>query len=550
MKQEIDIPVAMRDGTLLSTDVRWPKGPGPFPVILWRTPYSNTDPVAHGMLRHVHAGYVLVTQDCRGRFDSAGTFNAFHEAEDGYDTIAWVRAQSWCDGRVGMVGASYNTTTQWTAAWTKPQGLCAIVPRVMSRDLFKDTFYINGVFALHLAAGWSSLMTGRASQNTSQLDWTQLHKHLPLQTLTQAAGYESKLYQELLAHPTYDDYWKAVSVEAHYGDIDVPALHMGGWYDIYAEGTLRNYQALAAKGKGKQRLVVGPWAHSFSLNTRMLGQIDFGPQSTTGLEELESRWLARFVRGEDNGVDREPPVRIFVMGVNQWRDEEAWPLARAVETPCYLASGGRANTLFGDGELIPNPPHIPPGNPLAAYDHYTYHPENPVPMLGGALWGPLAGPHDHSPIERRDDVLVYTGPVLQEAMEVTGYVNAVLHVSSDAVDTDFVARLCDVYPDGRSMIVCDGVAATRFREGLEQALPMTPGDVYELKISLGPTAIVFLPGHRVRLEVTSSCFPRFARNLNTGEPAATGTRMQMARQRVHHTVKHPSRLILPVIPSA
>jgi uncharacterized protein len=549
MKKQIDIRVAMRDGVELSTDVIWPDGDGPWPAILWRTPYSNTDPVAHGLMRHVNAGYVVVSQDCRGRYDSAGKFDAFKEAEDGCDTIAWVRKQAWCDGRVGMVGASYSTTTQWAAAWTKPEGLKAIVPRVMSRDLFKDTFYVNGVFALHLAAGWSCRMVGRAMQNTDALDWATLYRHLPLESLTTNAGYESALYKALLAHPTYDDFWKAMSVEAHYGDIDVPALHMGGWYDIYAEGTLRTYEALAGRGKGKQRLVVGPWAHSFSLNTRMLGQIDFGPNSTTGLEELEARWLTRFVRGEENGVDKEPPVRIFVMGINQWREEDAWPLKRAVETPCYLASGGRANTLFGDGQLISAPPPIAPGNPAGASDGYTYHPENPVPAVGGNLWGPLAGPQDHSGIERRDDVLVYTGPVLEKPLEVTGYVNAVVHVSSDAVDTDFVVRLCDVYPDGRSMIVCDGVAATRFREGLEKAVMMTPGDVYELKISLGPTSIVFLPGHRLRVEITSSCFPRFARSLNTGEPQATGTRMQAAKQKVHHTVKHPSRLVLPVVAS-
>jgi len=230
------------------------------------------------------------------------------------------------------------------------------------------------------------------------------------------------------------------------------------------------------------------------------------------------------------------------MGANAWRDEQAWPLARSVDTAYFLASGGAANSLYGNGRLQPAAPEGAPS------DSYVYNPDNPVPTLGGGAYLSASGPTDHTPIERRDDVLVYTGAPVDTSMEVTGFVKMVLYIASDAVDTDFVTRLCDVYPDGRSIVLCDGIARTRHREGLDREVFMTPGRVYELPIDLGVTSNVFLPGHRVRLEVTSSCFPRFARNLNTGEPEATGTRWQVTRQTVHHSCAHPARLILPVIP--
>jgi uncharacterized protein len=547
MRTQFHIPVPMRDGTLLSTELRLPPGqnPGPFPTVLWRTPYSNSDPTVHGLLRHVHAGYALVTQDCRGRFDSDGVFNAFHEADDGFDTIAWITSQPWSNGSVGMVGASYSTTTQLTAAWTRPPGLKAFVPRVMSRDLFKDTFYVNGVFALSLAADWSFLMQGRTQQNTAQLDWTSLYHHLPLNTLPKAAGFHDTLYVDLLSHPTYDDYYRPTSVEAHWSDIHTPALHIAGWYDIYLQGTLRTYQALTALGKAPQKLIIGPWIHAFNLSASKVGQLDFGPDAALNIEQIESRWLDRFLKNTDNKIDQEPPVSLFVMGINQWRSEPAWPIARAIETPFYLTSQGHANTLFGNGGLTTTPPSTTSGAPT---DHYTYSPHNPVPNVAGPLRGSLAGPGDHTPIERRDDVLVYTSPTIEKPTEVTGYIHLILHISSNVTDTDFVARLCDVYPDGRSIILCDGVAATRFREGLHQALPMTPGEIYEINICLTATSNVFLPGHKIRLEVTSSCFPRFARNLNTGEPYATGTNIKIAHQTIHHTPTHPSRLILPIVP--
>jgi hypothetical protein len=541
MKQFFNVPILMRDGVRLSADICRPDGDGPFPVIVHRTPYN----AAFSGFRDVEAGYAVVLQDCRGRHDSEGCFAPFREAEDGFDTLAWVRAQKWCDGRLGMIGGSYTASTQLAAAWMNPPGLRAITPRVMGRDLFKDLIYHNGVFNLSLCTTWGFGVSGRVAQSGATVDWPRIFRHLPLITMDEAAGYHVPYFREWLSHPTYDGYWADLSVEAHYPRFDLPILHMGGWYDLYLDGLLRNYQGIRNHGgpmaRAHQKLIVGPWGHA--LNTRSIGQLDFGPQAVTNLDDVEARWLERWVSEKENGIEHEPPVRIFVMGTNVWRDESEWPLARAEERALHLVSGGRANSLHGDGVLSTDAPQG------AETDTYVYNPDNPVPTLGGCVIGAPTGPQDHAPIERRDDVLVFTGPELREPLEVTGFVKAVLYAASDAVDTDFIARLCDVYPDGRSMILCDGVVRTRFREGLDREVLMQPGRIYELEIEMGATSNTFLPGHRVRLEITSSCFPRFSRNLNTGEPIATGTRLRPARQTIHHSRSHPSRLILPVAPN-
>ena len=542
MQQRIDVPVPMRDGVDLSTDVRHPDSGGPWPAILTRTPYSNAG-FSPEEMSDVHAGYAVVKQDCRGRFDSAGHFDPLREDTDGYDTIVWLREQEWCDGRVGMTGNSYCALTQLTAAWTKPPGLLAISPAVMGHDLFKGLVYHQGVLNLALAIGWGTGVAGRTAQSNTTTDWDAVFRHLPLATMDEAAGYDLAYFSEWLSHPTYDSYWAAASVEQHFADIDVPAFHIGGWYDVYSHGVCRNYCGLRTRGgqnaRNRQKLLMGPWVHG--VNTRVAGQLDFSDRAVLPLSVRRRQWLDRWVRGDRNGIDTEAPVRIFVMGINDWRDEQEWPPERARNKECYLVSGGSANSLVGDGRLSAEPVRA------ADADRFVYNPEQPVPTLGGSCLRTQAGPTDHQPIERRDDVLVYTSAVLTQPLEVTGFVSVVLYASSDALDTDFIARLCDLYPDGRAIILCDGIVRTRFREGLSREVMMTPGTVYELDIDMGVTSNVFLPGHRLRLEITSSCFPRFARNLNTGEPQATGTRMQLANQTVHHSAAYPSRLVLPVV---
>jgi len=415
---------------------------------------------------------------------------------------------------------------------------------VMGCDLFKDLIYYNGVLNLSLAFAWGAAVAGSSVQGLETTDLASVFHHLPLNTMDAQAGFNLPYFHEWLAHPRYDEYWAQLSVERHYADFDVPALHAGGWYDFYAEGVIRNFCGIRDRGgpqaRRAQKLIMGPWVHG--LGGRAIGPMDFGDAAAVQMDPIYKRWLDRWVLGVNNGIDREPPVRIFVMGANVWRDESEWPLARSIETNLFLASDGSANTLEGNGRLQSG------GKQGAARDEFIYNPADPVPTGGGNCYAAASGPTDHSAIEKRPDVLVYTGEPLDHPLEVTGFVQAVLYASSDAPDTDFVMRLCDVYPDGRSIILCDGIVRARFREGFDREVFMTSGAVYELHVPMGVTSVVFLPGHRVRLEVTSSCFPRFARNLNTGEPAATGTRMQLARQAIWHTAAQPSRLILPVIP--
>jgi len=542
MKQAIDVPVRMRDGVRLSTDIRLPDGPGPFPVLVVRTPYSNAT-FGEPEVSFLRAGWAVIKQDCRGRFDSEGQFRPLRGEDcDGRDTLAWVQRQPWCNGRIGMLGASYNGLTTFAAAWTRPAGLRAIAPSVFAHNNFKDVIYRDGVLNLRLALQWGTSVAGRSVQSHDTTDWDRVLLHLPLSSADAAAGYRLAYWQEWLNHPVYDRYWAESSVETHWKDIDAPGFHVGGWYDFYARGVVCNFTGINRHGgpraRGNQRLVMGPWGHT--VNTRSFGQLDFGPQAVVPLDLWRQQWLERWVRGVKNGADREAPVKIFIMGTNTWRDEQSWPPEDAVNQALYLSARSPANSLYGGGLLTPEP------GSGAAEDRYVYNPANPVPTLGGCAMS-VGGPTDHTPIERRDDVLVYTGPRLREPLEVAGNVRVVLFIASDAVDTDFIARLCDVWPDGRSIILCDGVAAARFREGLDREVMLKPGAVTRLEIDLGPTANVFLRGHRVRLEITSSCFPRLARNLNTGEPAATARKMRRTLQTVYHSRRWPSRLLLPIV---
>ena len=566
---EKHLPVPMRDGVLLATDVYRPAGAGPFPVVMMRLPYNKEQPVllflAGDILRVAQAGYAVVVQDCRGTWASEGEFSPyFQEAEDGADAIAWAAAQAWSTGDVGMMGASYYGATQWLAATLAPPALKAIAPFITTDQYFEKWTYQGGAFQLGFMLQWASatfgvaeavrrLMRGAgdaagvgraigAADAVAANYW-----HLPLCELPEVANL-TPYVKDWLAHPDYDDYWRAAAPCEHYENITTPALNFGGWYDLFLGGTLANYAAM--KNRTPQKLVIGPWVHGY--NGGVYPARNFGLMAHDGVADVTAaqiRWFDHFLKGEANGVLDEPPVKIFVMGPDVWRDEADWPLPDTDWQQWYLHSAGSAGTKSADGVLSR---HTPGDEPA---DSYLYDPRNPVPTVGGASFLPglfiaaNAGPRDQREVEQRADVLCYTSEVLAADMEVTGPVRLVLYVSSSAVDTDFTGKLVDVHPDGTALILTDGILRARYRESLSTQKLMTPGEVYRLEIDLVATANVFFAGHRIRLEVSSSNFPRFDRNTNTGGVIAQETEADFVRatNTVWHDDVRASHLILPVI---
>ena len=550
---QFDIRVPMRDGTTLSADRYFPKGqPGPFPVILARTPYDNmSEPLINDAIYFAQNGYAFLAQDCRGRNDSDGVFDPWvNEYNDGHDTLEWIGAQSWCNGNVGMHGSSYLGGVQWMAATMGSRYLKAIVPRVIGDNLHDSPHYQGGAFTLHLDATWCFRMGGRTWQAIDRFNWDQVFPTLPLRDVPKVGGKDISFFQDWLDHPDYDDYWRNLAIKERYHDIKVPVLQIGGWYDVFAGGTLNNFLGMREKGgsdvaRNGQRVVMGPWHHHACSETHA-GEVDFGNVSVLELNEIELRWFDHWLKGIDNGADREAPLRIYVMGTNEWRDEHEWPLARTRLTPYYLHSGGSANSLVGDGTLSTEAPADEP------CDRYDYNPAFPTPTRGGGTccspeivdWGAF----DQRPVEFRNDVLVYTSEPLEDDLEVTGPVIVKLHASTDGRDTDFTAKLVDVHPDGNAKNLCDGIIRGRYRESTKSQKLLEPGAVYEFTIDLWITSNVFKKGHRIRVDISSSNFPRFDRNLNTGRTAADDTEIRMARQTVFHDRTRPSQIVLPVIP--
>ncbi len=552
---EHGVPVKMRDAVVLRADVYRPRAEGKFPVLLQRTPYDKRGGVDFG-LQAAARGYVVIFQDVRGRYTSEGEWYTFkHESQDGYDTVEWAASLPYTDGKVGMFGASYVGATQMLTALAQPPHLAGIFPVVTASNYHDGWTYQGGALEQWFDQSWTSrlaldTLNRRASESANALPWVQ---KLPLASYPFLDVGSSEglapYFLDWLAHPDFDGYWKEWSIEDQHAKVMVPAFHVGGWYDIFLGGTLRNYLGIKARGgsdaaKRGQRLLVGPWYHGpFDGKS---GDIDFGPAAKGDTEALILRWYDYLLKGIANGVEKEQPVKIFVMGKNVWREEDDWPLARAQSTPYYFHSAGRANSLSGAGALSTLPPvNEPP-------DHFVYDPAEPVPTRGGGLCCDnehlASGAFDQRPVEARDDVLVYSTPELKEDLEVTGPVSVELYASSSAVDTDFTAKLVDVWPNGYAQNLTDGILRARYRNSPERAEFMNPGEIYKLHVDLWATSNVFLKGHRVRLEISSSNFPRFDRNLNTGEDAGHATRLVKATNTIYHDPKHPSAVILAVIP--
>ena len=554
---ENHIPVRMRDGTVLYADVYRPVKDGKYPVIVSRTPYGVELTYAAPVV-FARRGYVFVYQDVRGRYESEGHWDPFrHEDEDGYDTIEWAARQTWSNGKVGMQGKSYLGHVQWQAAKKIPPHLVAIFPDVAPTSFYHHGITLNGGWRLSLAFGWGAVRAeSRIGQNPGiysqepgleQLSYDHVIWHLPLIEMPSLVGRNPEFYADWIRHPDYDEYWKALSVEEHFEDIPVPVHTFGGWFDILAQGTINGYVGMAQRGntvqsRERSQMLIGPWGHGSS---QKLGDLDFGPQAVVDVHALELRWFDYWLKGNENGLQQVPPVTLFVMGANRWRYENEYPLARTDYRRMYLRSAGKANSVRGDGALSWQSPT--PSSP----DKYLYDPQSPVPSLGGSNCcgtpTPI-GPVDQRPIENRQDVLVYTSDYLSDSIEVTGPVKVVLHASSDATDTDFVVKLVDVYPDGRAINLAEGIMRARYRESVSRPKLMEPGHVYPLTIDLVATSNLFQVGHRVRLDVTSSHFPQFDRNPNTGEPFGMSSAFKVATQTIYHTPTYPSHILLPVIP--
>jgi len=549
---ELDVPAAMRDGTVLRANVYRPAGDGPWPVLLTRLPYGKDLPLGTSTLDPVQAvrrGYMVVVQDTRGRFTSDGDWEPFRcEAEDGYDTVAWAAGMPGADGQVGMYGGSYFGNTQWMAALEQPPALKAMIPFITWSEPLDGTIARGGALELGTGASWT------LQQGLDQL--MRRHRH-DRQALGRAIAALVADYDRLAE----ENYWKLplrgfepvarhriaglrgmealddaaaadhFRVAGKHHRVGVPTFNIGGWYDIFLAGTIDNYLAMRELGK-PAKLLLGPWAHGAVTNPIGERNFGYGAQLTfmdlrVDFLSLQLRWFDHWLKGLDTGLMEEPPVRIFVMGLDRWRDEPAWPLQRAVPTPWYLRA---------DGGLSPDPPAAEEG-----MDGYVYDPANPVPTRGGALLMTpefRSGPLDQRPVEAREGVLVYTSRPLQKDLEVTGPLTVRLWAATTAVSTDWVARLCDVSPDGLSINSADGISRVRGELGAAA----------DHDLDLWATSNVFRAGHRIRLQVTSSCFPRWDRNLNTGERVGEGTRMEVARQTIFHDPGRPSHVLLPIVP--
>lgn len=560
-----DLKAPARDGTKLSVDVFLPRNAsGPFPTIFLRSPYESLLTMhLEWAIWWARRGYAVAIQDCRGRFESEGTFYAYHDdGPDGHDALGWLAEQPWCNGKIGMSGRSYGGLVQWQLAPYRSPHLTALAPQVIMGDYFADYHRIGGAvqWMLTIAAAITfSTNVAFTQQGASHIFGNQrFYRHLPLITADEEViGRPIQFYRDWLEHDLYDEYWAAINTEERLHEIDVPVYQQAAWYDPYTESMLRMHNGLRERGyseraRNNQKIYVIPWTHHIPEGS-VLGDIDFGAGAYVDLKQEDLRWFDHWLKGNDTGIMQEPPIRLFVMGANVWRNEQEWPLARTEFTPYFLHSKGTANTLYGSGTLTPElPTNEPP-------DRYAYDPNDPVPTLGGnnSTWTLMKfaadqirpGPIDQRPIERRDDILVYTGDELEHDLEVTGPLQVVLYAASSALDTDFTAKLIDVFPDGRAIHLAEGIIRARHRFGMDRAELLEPGEVTQYHIQLAPTSNVFKVGHRLRLEISSSNFPRFDRNLNTGENMATGTRMQIAHQTILHTQEYPSHILLPVIPA-
>ena len=560
------VPMKTRDGFTLYGDVYRPKSPDKFPVILMRTPYDKSAGWAVSpAYKIVPRGYVLIIQDVRGRFASEGEWYPFrHEQADGYDAVEWAAVLPYANGQVGMMGASYVGATQLLAAIAKPPHLTAIAPNMTASNYHDGWTYQGGALEQWFDQNWTTQLAANTLQrvisdnanaligsNTLPLANFPVFNFGQLPADAQLTASIAPYYLDWLAHPDYDAYWKQWSIEEHFPDIAIPMLSVGGWYDIFNGGTLRNYMGVKAHGsteaaRKKQHLLIEIGGHAgFG---RRIGDVDFGGHAVENVYvDVILDWYDFLFKGIQNEFATDKPVKLFVMGANEYRLEDDWPPPQAKPTKYFLHSGGKANSLRGDGSLSTSAPAA------ETPDTYLYDPSNPAPTVGGPLCCDAKhlepGPRDQRAVENRDDVLVFSTSPLAQDLEVTGPVTLTLFVKSTAVDTDFTGKLVDVGPDGFAMDLTEGILRMRYRDSQEHATLMNPGQVYGISLDLWATSNVFLKGHTLRLEISSSNFPRFDRNLDTGEEIKFARNHVTATNAILHDAQHPSALLLPIMPA-
>jgi putative CocE/NonD family hydrolase len=544
-----NVLVPMRDGVRLAIDLIRPTAPGAFPVILQRTPYNKaryTSPPRPFLESLARRGYVVGVQDCRGRFNSDGNFDPYRqEHADGFDTIQWIASQSWCDGNVGMIGGSYEGQTQWFAACEAPEALKAIAPTTSppGHPFVNEPFW-GGALVMALPE-WVAAM-GRHSEMVQGVLFTQPRSYLdslPVGQLAKTAGFDYSYWTEWLSHPTYDEFWRSCGYEHGWKDMKVPALNITGWWDMNFAGAPRNFVGMRQYGstetaRSGQRLVIGPWPHHVN-TTRELDGIDFGPDAITDLNSYTLKFFDYWLKGEFNGLGDEPHVHVFVLGANQWWAADEWPLPGTQPTKLFLHSGGAANSHRGDGSVSFDSPGA------ETFDQYVSDPLDPV----RAFWDLRGGPVDDRVVTARSDVLTYTSATFQQPMDLVGPVLGRIYASTSARDCDWHVRLVDVHPDQSARFLCHGLIRARFRKGYDKAVFLEPHKVELFEIDMYAVGIRILPGHRIRVEVASTWFPRFDRNPQTGVDnwLTDGRPPALAHQKVYHDAQHPSHIVVPLI---